>query len=78
MNICIGHWESTTRGFVPETASDNELEREANAQRATRSGDLRLGVHSVEEFERAYNADEAGEYSLDPAFYWIRFTGGEE
>lgn len=78
MNVCVGHWNSTSEGFVPETAADDEVEREVLAQRAKRSDDPCVGVHKAEEFERAYNTDEVGNYELDPAFYWIRFTKGEK
>lgn len=74
MNICIGNWESTAKGFSPETATDDDVEREALSQRFERPEDPCVGIHKLEEFEHAYNNDEVGDYSLDPAFYWIRFT----
>lgn len=77
MNICIGNWESTAEWFKPEVGSDDEIEREAEAQSKKRLDDLCVGVYSVEDFERAYNSDKDGYYTLDPAFYWIRFTKGQ-
>jgi len=30
-------------------------------------------VHQLSDFEFKFNNDANGDYSLDPAFYWIRF-----
>ena len=74
--ICLGRWNELPSDKMIGDLTDAEAEAQARKDAKKFPRDRCLGVWPLAQFQEEYNEDTRGDFSLDPSFYWMRFTGG--